>query len=255
MADERRAVIFGRDAANYEAARPSYPPPAIRHVKSLVDAARAVEVGAGTGKATESMAAEGLRITCLEPSPQMAEVLDSKELIGVEVVVSTFEHWDAEPESTDLVYAAQAWHWVEPDAGFDKALSLLRPGGVIALMWNVPLDRYSRHEEAYRRYAPHLLDELDERVKRRDSHDWRDDMEQAGFTETSLFSHQWSAEVTTTEYRALYASYSDHMLLDEPARTQLLDALAADVDSWGGSTAVEYVTNVYSGRKPGRARQ
>ncbi len=61
--------------------------------------------------------------------------------------------------------------------------------------------------------------------------------------------------MTTTEYRALYASYSDHMLLDEPARTQLLDALAADVDSWGGSTAVEYVTNVYSGRKPGRARQ
>lgn len=253
--DERRAVIFGRDAANYEAARPSYPPAAIEHVRSLVDASTAVEVGAGTGKATGSMATEGLRIICLEPSPQMASLLESKALTGVEVVVSTFEDWDGGLELVDLIYAAQAWHWVDPAIGFGKAMSVLRPGGVIALMWNVPLDRYSRHVTAYRRFAPHLLEEVDERIKRRDSHDWREDMEEAGFIDAGLFSHEWSAELATAEYRALYASYSDHMLLEEPARTRLLDALADEVDKWGGTTSVEYVTHVYSGRKPDPAQR
>lgn len=255
MADERRAVIFGRDAANYEAARPSYPAPAIRHVASLVDAALAVEIGAGTGKATEAMAREGLEIICLEPSPQMAEILRSKSLEGVDVVTSTFEDWDADVESVDLIYAAQAWHWVDRDTGFDKALAVLRPGGGIALLWNVPLDRYSRHEDAYRRFAPQLLEEGDERIKRRDSHDWRDDMEFAGFAEIDLFTHEWAQNLTSSQYRALYASYSDHMLLDEPARTRLLDTLEADVERWGGEAAVEYITHVFSGRKPDSERR
>jgi SAM-dependent methyltransferase len=214
-----------------------------------------VEVGAGTGKATEAMAADGVALTCLEPSPQMAGILEAKGLPGVTVMVSRFEDWDGLPGSVDLIYAAQAWHWVDRDTGFPKALGLLRPGGVIALMWNIPLDRYRRHEDAYRRLAPHLLEDLDERIERRDSHDWREDITQAGFVETDLFTHEWSQELTSAQYRALYSTYSDHMLLDEPVRSLLLDTLAADVEDWGGVASVEYRTGVFTGRKPDPARQ
>ena len=250
MSDDARAVIFGRDALAYEDARPTYPWTAIEHILGLVDASHAVEVGAGTGKATTSVAHEGLALTCLEPSPQMAEILQSKHLPGVEVVVSTFEEWEAEPESVDLIYAAQAWHWVDRETGFDKAVSVLRPGGALALIWNIPLDRYGRHEDAYRSHAPHLLAERDERIKRRDDHDWGADIAGAGFTDTNRLTHHWSEEVTADRYRALYSTYSDHMMLDEPARTDLLDRLAADVEGWGGTATVEYRTEVFSGRKP-----
>lgn len=252
--DPGRAVIFGRDAPAYERARPTYPEPVIAHVKGLVPAQVALEVGAGTGKATAAMAGPGLSLTCLEPSPQMAEVLRSKQLPGVEVVVSRFEEWAGEPGAFDLVYAAQAWHWVDRDTGMTKALELLRPGGALALFWNIPLDRYSRHEKAYQSHAPHLLEERDQRVKRRDDHDWRDDMAAAGFTSVDHFTHHWSEEVPAERYRALYSTYSDHMLLDEPVRTSLLDHLVADVESWGGSAVVEYRTEVFSGLKPDPAR-
>ena len=255
MDDTERAVVFGRDAITYEAVRPAYPEAAIRHITELVDAADAVEVGAGTGKATEAMARPGLALTCIEPSPQMARMLEAKGLPGVTVEVASFEDWDGAPDSVDLIYAAQAWHWVDPDTAFEKALTVLHPGGVLALMWNIPLDRYSRHPEAYRRHAPELLAERDERVKRRDSHDWDEDLDRAGFADIGRFTHEWSEEMTVDRYRALYSTYSDHMLLDEPRRSRLLDALAADVESWGGTAVVEYRTEVFTGRKPDTARQ
>ena len=250
MEDDSRAVVFGRDAVGYETARPSYPGAAIAYIDALAEPDVAVEVGAGTGKATEAMARPGTRLICLEPSPQMADILVAKELPGVQVIVSTFEDWAAEPGSVDLIYAAQAWHWVDRQGGFEKTLRLLRPGGALALIWNIPLDRYQRHQEIYDRFAPQLLAELDERIKRRDSHDWSVDMETAGFVDVQRFTHEWSEELTSDRYRALYSTYSDHMMLEEPARTRLLDALAESVESEGGTATVEYRTEVFSGRRP-----
>jgi len=250
VSEESRAVIFGRDAEAYDGARPSYPQVAVEHVMGLVAAGDAVEVGAGTGKATASFAREGLALTCLEPSPQMAAILESRNLPGVTALVTTFEEWPGRSDSVDLVYAAQAWHWVDRETGFDKALSVLRPGGVLALLWNVPVDRYGRHQELYARYAPHLLAERDERVRRRDDNDWSADMDRAGFVETARFTHHWSEELTAVQYRALYSTYSDHMLLEEPARARLLDGLAAYVEDCGGTVEVGYRTEVFTGEKP-----
>lgn len=250
-----RAVIFGRDAGTYDDARPSYPQAGIDHVTSLVEASRAVEVGAGTGIATAGFARQDLALTCLEPSPEMAALLDARSLPGVEVVVSTFEDWESEADSVDLVYAAQAWHWVDAKTGFRKALAVLRPGGVLALMWNIPVDRYGNHLETYSAHAPQLLAERDERIKRRDDHDWCADMDTAGFVDTQRFTHKWSDELTADQYRALYSTYSDHMMLEETVRTRLLDALAADVATRGGTATVEYRTEVFSGRKPVQHRR
>lgn len=250
MTDPARAVIFGRDARAYDEARPSYPEAAISHVLGLVEARDAVEVGAGTGKASVALAREGLSLICLEPSNEMAAVLAARSLPGVTVEVTTFEDWSGEPDSMDLVFAAQAWHWVDRKTGLEKARSVLRPDGVLALIWNIPLDRYGRHQAAYTRYAPHLLEERDERIQRRDDHDWSADMARSGFVAAGRFTHRWSQDLTSDQYRTLYSTYSDHMMLDEPARSRLLDRLASDVDSWGGTATVEYRTEVFSGRKP-----
>lgn len=248
MTDVSRAVIFGRDALSYDRFRPEYPPEAIEHLSSIVAQHRVVEVGAGTGKATDAVAREGLELTCLEPSPQMAEVLRQKSLPGVEVVVATFEDWGGgAPASVDLIYAAQAWHWVDQAIAYPKARSLLRPGGALALMWNIPTDRFAHFEDVYSRHAPWLMEAEDERIRRRDSHDWLEDLGAAGFTDLQLFIHPWSTEMTAWEYRSLCSTYSDHMMLEEPARTRLLDALEAKVEVMGGSVEVDYETRLFSG--------
>lgn len=248
MSDPGRAVIFGRDAESYEQSRPGYPPEAIGYLTGLVRTTNALEIGAGTGKATIDVAGADLVLTCLEPSPQMAEILEAKKLPGVSVVVSTFEEWDGEPGGFDLIYAAQAWHWVDHSTAYARALRLLAPGGALALMWNVPLDRYEMFGEVYAALAPELLAEQDERIKRRDSFTWVGELTNAGFASVDSFSYSWSTGLDAGEVRSLYSTYSDHMMLPEPQRERLLDGLADAVERRGGLVEIEYQTNVFSGR-------
>ncbi|MGD2102625.1 MAG: class I SAM-dependent methyltransferase [Acidimicrobiia bacterium] len=248
MSDSGRAVIFGDDAVTYDRHRPTYPPEAIARIFSLVSVAKALEIGAGTGLATKDIARDGLELVCLEPSQDMAEVLRARNLPGIEVVESSFEDWAGPKDSFDLLYAAQAWHWVDPASGYEKAHGHLRPGGVLALMWNIPDDRYAPFEDVYADHAPQLLAEQDERIKRRDSHDWSADLVTSGFEDVDVFSHRWSATLEAAELRALYSTYSDHMMLPEPGRSELLSALEAKVERMGGSVSLRYHTDVFSGR-------
>lgn len=247
MDDEERAVIFGRDAVAYDAARPGYPIEAVRHILDRTDVRVAVEVGAGTGKATVSLAPEVGRIICVEPSAEMAAVLEQRDLPGVEVVVSTLEGWEGPAGPVDLVYAAQSWHWVDHSTAYRQVKEMLRPGGLIALVWNVPQDRYEIFDEAYREHAPEILAEEDERIRRRDSDTWMSELAGAGFEEVELFTHRWSRDLSPGELRALYSTYSDHILVPEPRRSRLLDALEEVVRGSGGPFTLGYDTNVFSG--------
>ncbi len=249
MSDEPRSVIFGREADIYDAARPSYPEAAISHLLELVDARVGLEVGAGTGKATTAVAHPDLSLTCLEPSPEMAAILESKQLPGVEVVVSTFEDWSGEEGTIDLIFAAQAWHWVNQDTGYRHALELLRPGGALALMWNIPLDRYGLFEDVYAEHAPEILNERDRRIHKRDSTTWDEDMAAAGLGNVSRFTHHWQDSLSGAGVRTLYSTYSDHMMLPPDVRNRLLDGLESAVDERGGTVDIAYRTEVFSGRK------
>lgn len=128
-------LVFGAVAEAYERFRPEYP-------ADLVDAVldyagrpvrTALEVGAGTGKATRVFAARDVAVTAVEPDPAMADVLRrTVHGLPVTVVVSTFEGTDA-AGPVDVVYSAAAWHWTDPATRWTRAASLLEPRGVLAL--------------------------------------------------------------------------------------------------------------------------
>jgi SAM-dependent methyltransferase len=249
MSDKERAVVFGRDAAAYDTARPSYPADAIAHLVGLaVPLRKAIEIGPGTGKATVDIARPGLELIGLEPDAAMARMLVDKRLPGVSVEVTRYEDWDGAAGDVDLLYAAQAWHWVDVPVGYSLALRLLRPGGVLGLMWNIPENRYDQFEEVYRRHAPHILEESDERIHRRDDHDWTADMREAGLTDVGRFTTHWFRELDAIGLRTLYSTYSDHIMIEDESRTLLLEDLEATVVERGGSVIIEYRTEVFSGR-------
>lgn len=242
-----RALSFARDPLAYDQARPDYPAVAVDHVLGLTEARHAVEIGAGTGKATLAFARPGLEILAVEPAKEMAEVLARRSLPGVEVVVSTFESWPGPDRAVDLVFAAQSWHWVDHSSGYDRVRDMLRPGGVVALIWNVPDDRYRGLEAVYREHAPEVLADQEGRIGRRDSHAWLEELQTAGFHRVDLFTHGWKAELSAARHRLLCSSYSDHIMIPEPRRTRLLDALEGAVAAMGGTIVLHYETRVFAG--------
>ena len=129
-----RARSFGQIAATYERARPSYPAAAVAW--ALGEAALDVaDLGAGTGKLTRVLVAAGHRVTAVDPDPAMLAEL-ARALPDVPRLVGSAEAIPLADGSVDAVIAGQAFHWFTPGVALPEIARVLRPGGVLALVWN-----------------------------------------------------------------------------------------------------------------------
>ncbi|WP_328900816.1 methyltransferase domain-containing protein [Streptomyces sp. NBC_00441] len=135
-----RALSFDRAAAQYAAARPNYPDALFDAVEDLAGrplrGARALDVGAGTGIATRRLLDRGARVVAVEPGPGMAAQL-RRDLPDVPLVQGDGNRLPFATASADLITYAQSWHWTDPARSAAEARRVLRPGGTLALWWNV----------------------------------------------------------------------------------------------------------------------
>jgi len=262
--------VFGEVAELYDRARPGYSAELVDEVLGYVgldaDRVRALEVGAGTGKATVAFAARGLEILALEPSPQMATIAERncRDFPGVRIERTTFENWAVEPGGFGLVFSAQAWHWVDPEVRNGKAARALRPGGTLALMGHRVLwqgeSLRDELEELYRRVAPDLrlrdpgfpglgrgLELERELEDDRPSHQ----VEETGlFEDVTRQSHPWPARFTADGFVERLATQSDHRLVPEDTREELFAAARELVAAHGGEIVIPHATVLTLGRVP-----
>lgn len=126
---------------HYDRIRPGYPEEAVRWLFSGISGpaaasgAQVADVGAGTGKYTRPLAAAGYRVTAVDPSADMLRQL-RQALPGIPVITGTAENTGLPPSSVDAVTVAQAWHWCDPLAASTELARVLRPGGIVGLVWN-----------------------------------------------------------------------------------------------------------------------
>ena len=275
MADvwQERARSFDANAAQYDAVRPDYPAALVDAVLAEVaasrapadadagtpDTPRALEIGAGTGKATRLFAARGVEITAVEPGAALIEVARASLPASASVGFANarFEDWPLEPGRYDLVYAAQSFHWVDPATGYTRAGQALRPGGVLALFWNRPgreQDPIQRQLAALRASrAIELAEEL--------TADQLDSVERgiaANIDATGLFEpprlehFPWVQTLSARDFVALLETYSAYAILDAAQREPLLEASADLIERNGGTIDVHYDAVVHTARRHDR---
>jgi SAM-dependent methyltransferase len=236
-----QALIFGEVADEYDRARPSYPDElfdaVIAHGR-LTPGSTALEIGAGTGKATRGFTSRGVIVHALEPSPGMARVLRAT---GVDVEETSFEAWTPHAAGYQLAFAAQAWHWVRDANRYEKVAAALAPGGTLALFWNRgrPMEGALRadNDAAYEEHAPALTSSIGE---------WAVDRtldEMTGCAELRDATKQtftWTQTYTTAEWLALLATHSDHRMLPAEERMRLHAAVGHVIDDHGGRFEATY---------------
>jgi SAM-dependent methyltransferase len=250
---------FDRVAVLYDRARPRYPAQLFADVMEqaqLAERARLLEIGAGTGQATQPFAAGGFEILCLEPGEQLARLAASnlRDFPGVRVVAESFEQASLPLHYYDLVFAAQAFHWVPKEVALSKTAAVLKAGGTVALFWSSPLDDKSelraRLDEAYQRHAPAMR----KWAQRPDPGYRMYDIEAAleassEFEDVRKHTYGWKQSYTTAQYLELMQTHSDHQLMSETDRQALLGDIARVIDEAGSTYTLEYETRLFCARR------
>jgi SAM-dependent methyltransferase len=251
----RRASSFGAVAAAYAEHRPDYPAAAVAWALEPALAAEAeagtaaaggapavldvLDLGAGTGILTASLAALGHRVTAVEPDAGMRAELSAR-LPQVTVLDGNAERIPLPDASVDAVAVGQAFHWFDQDRALPELARVLRPGGVVAALWNTDDDRIGWVAEL-RRIGAKRVSYVDWPASRTvQPHPAFGELESAGFPHTQ--------PRTVESMVATIGTHSGVQVLEPAERDDLLrrvrELLESRPETSGGSFDLEIITRV-----------
>lgn len=267
--ERERRVHFDEIVENYDRVRWNYPDELYKDIFDYTKtniSKNAIEIGAGTGKATLPFLENGYNVTAIELGINMAEFLKNKFIDNnkFNVIISAFEDTSLEKENYDLVFAASSFHWVDPEIGCPKVFSILRNGGVFALFRSNNLsdrdhDLYSEFQEVYKKYyhKPYV-----EPIKLTEEDFWEPKRINGGFGFNDLCDygfiniskkHYYSEIIyNSDDYIGLLDTMSDHRSLPENDRKGLYTGIKEIILKHGGLYKVKYFYQLYMGRKPNK---
>ncbi len=185
----------------------------------LSPSATVVDVAAGTGKLTRTLAARFARVIAVEPDDAMRRLID-----GGEAVAGTAEALPLLDASVDAVFTADAFHWFDGERAVAEFARVLRPGGVVALLWNrtepadniVPEGVLPRSPRSTRQFV--------------DSGEWRNALGGELFERLHEASVRRERRLSRGHVLDYFASMSSFTSLPADEREQALARLAHELD-------------------------
>lgn len=256
--DYARRDLFDRFVETYDHYRPSYPRELYQTLFNYVDAKpglKALEIGVGTGHATEPILRRGVDVTAVDIGKNLVSFVEGRFAAypTFRAVNTSFEDFDAPDESFDLVYAASSFHWIPEDVGFPKAYRLLKPGGALALFWNRHFVNraddalHCRIQAIYDRYMPQKKKHVEydqERYGRKLT-----TLESYGFREDSFHLFHGMTLFNADDYIGLLNTYSDHVVMPEPDKSAMQAEIRAAIEENENRLNVYDTLELYLGKK------
>jgi SAM-dependent methyltransferase len=204
LSDSVFARSFGAEAARYAAARPSYPDAAIDYALAG-NRGVVLDLGAGTGKLTARLTDRADELIAVEPDEKMRAEL-ARTVPQARVLDGSAEQIPLADGSVDAILVGQAFHWFARPAADQEMARVLRPGGVVGLLWNFPdrtvdwvieLYRATRDQAALRGEGPR---DLEPELFTPATHSWVGwQHELAGAAGLRELAHTWSWVITRSD--------------------------------------------------------
>lgn len=244
---------------DYDRWRPTYVPELYHDIFDYhpIDAHSVVlEVGIGTGQATQPILQTGCTLTAVELGDKLAAYCKQK-FISYEkftIVNLPFEQLECEGASLDMVYSASAFHWIPEEVGYPKVYELLKSGGVFARFANHP--HYRKGDEHIRdaiqsvyakympRTAPGPVCDMDQAQKRSDI------SKKYGFIDQKVALYQRDRTFSAHDYVTLIGTYSDHSSLPPERKKGLFDGVESAINDFGGTLTLTDTIDLQLARKP-----
>ncbi len=208
-----------------------------------------LEIGPGTGQATEPILKTGCQYTAIELGEHLTQFMINKfdRYKNFHIVNADFETYDFEGSTFDLVYSAAAIQWIPEQIGFPKVYKILKHGGTFAMMLtrseykSTNEDLYNKIQEVYTEYF-HPEQNYTCSLAYQNVGNY-------GFTGFEVREYHQKREFTADEYAAFSATHCDHIVLREPYRSRFFDGIRKAVLDAGNKIVFNDTIVLYLARK------
>lgn len=256
----RKRFTFNENAANYDRWRPRYTAEvfdAILRYSGVRDGSLALEIGIGTGQATEPFLKTGCGITAVEIGKNLAEYSKKKFCAypNLNIVNLPFEDFQAEDGIFDLIYSATAFHWIPEETGFPKAFRLLKSGGTLAIWWNRAFPGretsalHRQIQDVYKKYRLNINGAPIEKDTSRYQRIQKTILSY-GFGELEFKLCRGERTFSAEEYVQLLNTYSDHQSLEPIIKGKFESEIKSAIQRNGEQITVYDTVDLYLARKP-----
>lgn len=217
---------------------------------ALDDTKSVLEIGPGTGQATEPILKSGCSYLAIELGESFAQ--DMKRKFGTyknfDLVQADFETYAFEEVSFDLVYSAATIQWIPEEIAFSKTYRMLKRGGTLA-MFMTHTDYKTPNEALYNR----IQAAYDQFFKPEKHYALQFDYQNAvnyGFVDFERREYPQWVEYTADEYVSFISIHADHLTLPEPYRTGFFNSVREAIKEFGGKITLKNTIVLYLTRKP-----
>jgi SAM-dependent methyltransferase len=210
---------FERLAESYRKFRIGYSPQTIEAL-SRESAGDTLDAAIGTGLLAELLRPHVRRVVGIDISRAMISKTRPP------VVVAAAEHLPLRGGSFDMITCAEAYHWFDRPRAMVEFRRVLRPGGLIALIWKSPADG-----EPYRPLSHDLFQEITGRPYRSAMPPEVLEEMVAGWDSERF---EWEVEWTVDHYVGCLSSWEAMRQQLGPLREQFLDSFRSRLDQLVG---------------------
>ena len=224
---------------------------------SLIDYAkvgpgtRVLEIGPGTGQATDPILRTGCEYHAIELGEHLYRKMKEKygNFPTFHIVNDDFITHDFGEEKYDLIYSAATIQWIPEEIAYPKILSLLKPGGVLAMM--LTSSEYRSNDEALYEKIQKLYDEF-----------FKPDIPythggfrytaapEYGYTDVEKREFFGKRTMNAEEYVAFSGTHCTHIVIPEKIREKFFQGLHDAVQDAGGKIVFNDTYILYLTKKP-----
>ena len=210
-----------------------------------------LELGPGTGQATDPILATGCNYHAIELGEHLYAKMREKygKFPNFEIVNDDFITHDFGAQKFDMIYSAATIQWIPEEIAFSKCFSLLKPGGTLAMMMTVgdyktPDETLYRNiQKVYDAYFKPETSYMHGRFGYLNAPSY-------GFTEVEKREFHGTRVFTTEEYLAFCGTHCDHIVLPEPWKSSFYDGLRKAVEEGGDRVQFNDTYVLYLTKKP-----
>ena len=246
--------IFDTIPEQFDAYRPRYSPELFAYFIEYADIGpgkSVLELGPGTGQATDPILATGCDYCAIELGERLCEMMRKKygNFSNFRIINDDFITHDFGGQTFDVIYSAATIQWIPEEIAFSRTFSLLKPGGTLAMMLTRG-DYRTPNEELYQNIQKVYSEFFKPETRYSHGKFCYENAVNYGYIGFEKREFSGIREMTADQYAAYCGTHCDHLVIPEPYKSRFFGGLRNAVLQAGNKIVFHDTYILYLTKKP-----